>query len=80
MKKYNKKRLYGLLFVVIFITLGIFIQRVEGGEEYFEKLRIARAPRVIPAPDFTIKDINGNVISLKDLKGKVVLLNFFATW
>ncbi len=80
MKKYNKKRLYGLLFAVIFITLGIFIQRVEGGEEYFEKLRIAKASRDINAPDFTIKDINGKEISLKDLKGKVILLNFFATW
>lgn len=32
------------------------------------------------APDFTLKDINGNSISLSSFKGKVVLLNFWATW
>jgi cytochrome c biogenesis protein CcmG, thiol:disulfide interchange protein DsbE len=32
------------------------------------------------APDFTLKDMNGRTVSLSALKGKVVLLNFFATW
>jgi len=31
------------------------------------------------APDFTVKD-DARSISLHDLKGKVVLLNFWATW
>jgi peroxiredoxin len=30
--------------------------------------------------DFTLKDMNGAEIKLADLKGKVVLLNFWATW
>lgn len=32
------------------------------------------------AADFTVKMINGDQIKLSDLKGKVVLLNFWATW
>src|SRR5829696_4953288 len=32
------------------------------------------------APDFTTKLTNGQTISLKDLRGKVVLINFWATW
>ncbi len=32
------------------------------------------------APDFSVTDLEGNAISLKDLKGKVVLLNLWATW
>lgn len=75
-----EKKRYRLLFVLIFITLGMFIERAEGEEEYFRNLNIARARRDTPAPDFTVKDVNGNVISLKDLKGKVILLNFFTTW
>ncbi len=30
--------------------------------------------------DFTLKDMNGADVRLADLKGKVVLLNFWATW
>ncbi len=32
------------------------------------------------APDFQTKDIKGNMIRLNDLKGKFVLLDFWATW
>jgi thiol-disulfide isomerase/thioredoxin len=32
------------------------------------------------APDFTLKDVNGQPVKLNDFKGKVVLLNFWATW
>ena len=30
--------------------------------------------------DFTMKDVDGNEVSLASYKGKVVLLNFWATW
>ncbi len=33
-----------------------------------------------PAPNFTLKTIEGEELSLKDFKGKVVLINFWATW
>lgn len=32
------------------------------------------------APDFTVKTINNKTLCLKELKGKYILLNFFATW
>lgn len=34
----------------------------------------------LDAPDFTRATVAGNKISLRDFKGKVVLLNFWATW
>ncbi|HVP55184.1 MAG TPA: TlpA disulfide reductase family protein [Candidatus Eisenbacteria bacterium] len=32
------------------------------------------------APDFTVTDIEGKKLSLSDYRGKVVLLDFWATW
>ena len=31
-------------------------------------------------PEFTVKDLQGNPISSDDLKGKVVIIDFWATW
>ena len=32
------------------------------------------------APEFALKDVNGMTVRLSDYRGKVVLLNFWATW
>ncbi len=33
-----------------------------------------------PAPDFSLQDVDGTVHHLSDYRGKVVMLNFWATW
>jgi cytochrome c biogenesis protein CcmG/thiol:disulfide interchange protein DsbE len=41
----------------------------------------APAPQVgHPAPDFTLRSLGGSAVSLRALRGEVVLLNFWATW
>jgi thiol-disulfide isomerase/thioredoxin len=44
-----------------------------------KKVRAALAPGAA-FPDFSEKDLNGNPISVGALKGKVVLVDFWATW
>jgi peroxiredoxin len=34
----------------------------------------------VPAPDFTLQDNEGKKVSLSDFKGKVVYIDFWATW
>ncbi|MFP4623713.1 MAG: peroxiredoxin family protein [Gemmatimonadota bacterium] len=34
----------------------------------------------LPAPDFTVTTLDGDSLALADLRGQVVLVNFWATW
>jgi peroxiredoxin len=40
----------------------------------------SQVPANKPAPDFLLPDLNGQVVRLSQLKGKVVMLNVWTTW
>ena len=44
------------------------------------KAELAKTMINKPAPVFKLRDLDGNKISLADLKGKVVIVDFWATW
>ena len=37
-------------------------------------------PEKVPAPDFTVIDAEGNEVKLSDMRGKPVVVNFWASW
>jgi peroxiredoxin len=41
---------------------------------------VAALPRIAPAPVWTLKDLDGKPVSLSQFKGKVVVVDFWATW
>jgi len=43
-------------------------------------LGAAPPPPGSPAPDFQLKDLQGNMVRLSTLRGKTVVLHFWATW
>jgi thiol-disulfide isomerase/thioredoxin len=51
-------------------------------KSYLENLKESLTKSMVneQAPGFTLSDINGNKVSLQDLRGKVVVLDFWATW
>ncbi|MGZ5555977.1 MAG: TlpA disulfide reductase family protein [Candidatus Aminicenantales bacterium] len=40
----------------------------------------AEDAKAFPAPDFSVKDLQGNTLNLAAYKGKVLIINFWATW
>jgi len=34
----------------------------------------------LPLPDFSLEDLSGKMTQIKDYRGKVILLAFWATW
>ena len=51
---------------------------VNGRAQTLPVIRLVRDPD--PAPQFALKDMDGKPLTLAGLRGKVVLLNFWATW
>jgi len=63
------------LLIITFFFLSPPLGRAQFSEAGVEKLRVT-----VDAPDFTLKELGGEKISLKEMRGKIVVLNFFATW
>ena len=64
-----------IFFLLIFLLGNASVVTAQFSEAGVQKLRVA-----VDAPDFTLKELGGGKISLKELRGKIILLNFFATW
>lgn len=70
-----------ILFVVMFILLAACFYVVDPGWFSSSGNRTARDASDYPmAPNFELTSLDGNLINLNHYRGKVVLLNFWATW
>lgn len=59
---------------------AVLLLLLSGCAGTYEKVSVKPANERKAAPDFTLRDANGAPVKLSDFKGKVVLLNFWATW
>ena len=55
------------LFGILFLTVGFHHQEASLANDF-------------KMPDFKLYDLEGNLVSSSDFDGKVILLNFWATW
>ena len=49
-------------------------------DRLYRDLGVIKVPRIASPVDFKLKDIKGKWVWLSDFRGKVVFLNFWATW
>src|SRR5579862_2482526 len=67
-----------LVVVALVVALGLYV-----GYHHARKAGSTagvRAGLSKPAPDFSLESLDGKTMRLSDLRGKAVLLNFWATW
>lgn len=68
------------IFVVALLAIGLSACSAGGSaERAVPDLEVAPVENAL-APDFKLTDMAGNVVQLSDYRGKVVLVNFWATW
>lgn len=90
-KKQSNTRLWLLVALLIVVVGVIFLLPMEQTEAPSEEpaTEQSQADEIeattlikegMQAPDFTVKMFDGSELTLSQLKGKVVLLNFWATW
>jgi thiol-disulfide isomerase/thioredoxin len=69
--------------VAVFIVMATTTTAIMGGCKGASTLKPTTTQSVAnakPEPAVTFKDLNGSSLPLESLKGKVVLVNFWATW
>ena len=65
----------GLILIIIIVACVAALFLMHGTKSYEKIASIGQ-----PAPEFEYPDSNGKLWKLSDLRGKVVFINFWATW
>jgi cytochrome c biogenesis protein CcmG/thiol:disulfide interchange protein DsbE len=68
------------ILIFIAIMLAFTIYEVSRRGIAYRKPGVRPAAIHSPAPDFSLQDLDGQPLQLANYRGKVVLLNFWATW
>jgi len=81
MKKMGKYfHLFSIVLLIFILNSYIFEDRAFTESNFMESLSLIRFDEKIKAQNFALRDLNGNVVHLEDYRGKVIFLNFWATW
>jgi thiol-disulfide isomerase/thioredoxin len=81
MKKTGKYfHLFSIVLLLFFLNPYIFKERARGETHFMESLALVRFDEKVKAQNFALKDLKGNEVHMEDYRGKVIFLNFWATW
>ncbi len=78
----NFKRMVPFAICLLGLSLFSLVNEPIAREEvdYLAKMGVQRLVKAMDAPDFALSDLEGGMRNLKEFRGQIVLLNFWATW
>ena len=77
----TNKENYKAIVLIVLLVAGIgTIILLQAKSDTFNLSGKARLGKGVHAPDFTLPGLDNKMVSLSDYRGKVVLLNIWATW
>ena len=76
-KKTNQRNIIFFSLVALGFAITFSLKQNDSIFKYSKQIAIEEE---LPAPDFTLPGLNGELISLSEFKGNVVLINIWATW
>lgn len=91
-KRYTDKSFWGPIVAGVLAIVAVATYKLSSSEATATREAEIISPAMVeptsmvteeantPAPDFELNDVNGNPFKLSNLRGKVVVLNFWATW
>ena len=77
-KTFGRKAYIALAAIMVMMAAAPFTASAQSQEDQIKASTLIN--KGDKAPDFTVEMVNGEQITLSKLKGKVVLINFWATW
>lgn len=75
-----RKENFYFFFIALIFLFSLNVQASEKEDSLFSNIKMIPIQGNKKAPDFSLQDLDGKKIELKQFKGKVILLNFWATW
>lgn len=67
---------YKGVILIVLIAIAVIVIKFFPHEGFYKEIAAVGSP----APDFELKDTSGNLWRLSNLRGKVVFINFWASW
>ncbi len=68
------------LMMSMFLIVNLFLWNPSVAIAQFPEAGVQKLEIPVEAPDFTLKVLGGGKISLRELRGKIIVLNFFTSW
>jgi len=66
--------------IILTITGVLILLLLNRNQSHYKSVKLVPIEVGLPAPDFKFPDMGGKMVSLSDYRGKVVLVNIWATW